>query len=260
MNQDQPSLTSQQDSFNYFNYFTEVEEEFVRRRGKPMFISPMDWALVESWKTAGIPLHIVIRAINESFDAYDARTRKYRKVNSIFYCQQTVETMFAEYRQSQVGAPTTETQPQEEKTQLPTVPHASVFPKEVLCDFLQRSEREVEAAETFAREQNCPQVEEALQRARRRLLDLINVVDKEGEVNEEHLEHDLDSIDRMLLKSIHASLSKEDLAQIREEAEAQLKSYKKKMDKKIYERTVENFTARRLREINRIPRLSLFYI
>jgi hypothetical protein len=64
---------------NYFNYFTEIEEEFVRRRGKPLMISPMDWALVETWKTAGIPLHIVLRAINQAFDGYDARAQKHRK-------------------------------------------------------------------------------------------------------------------------------------------------------------------------------------
>ena len=81
---------------NYFNYFTEVEEEFVRRRGKQLLISPMDWALVESWKDAGIPLHIVLRSINESFDSYDARAQKHRKVNSIFYCQQAVEGLLVQ--------------------------------------------------------------------------------------------------------------------------------------------------------------------
>jgi len=232
----------------------------VRRRGKPMFISPMDWALVESWKNAGIPLHIVVRAINESFDAYDSRTRKYRKVNSIFYCQQTVETMFAEYRQSQVGAPPPEATAETEKKQASSTPYTSAFSKEVLKEFLQRSEHELKAAELFASEQNRQQIEDALQRARRRLLDLLKELDSAAAVNDEHLEHDLDSIDRMLLKTINTSLDKEELLQIREEAEAQLKSHKKKMDKKIYERTVENFTARRLRELNRIPRLSLFYI
>jgi hypothetical protein len=59
------STIAHPERLNYFNYFTEVEDEFVRRRGKQLLISPMDWALVESWKNAGIPLHIVLRAINE---------------------------------------------------------------------------------------------------------------------------------------------------------------------------------------------------
>ena len=100
---DEESGATATDRLNYFNYFTEVEEEFVRRRGKPLLVSPMDWALIESWKNAGIPLHIVLRAINRAFDAYDARPRRYRKVNSVFYCQQEVESSFADYRLAQVG-------------------------------------------------------------------------------------------------------------------------------------------------------------
>ena len=142
--------------FNYFNYFTEVEEEFVRRRGKPLFISPMDWALVESWKNAGIPLHIVLRAINEAFDAYDARLRKFRKVNSMFYCEQTVETMFADYRLSQVGAPATEQpveKPTEGKERKGEAWAVSVFTKATLLEFLDHSYKELAFAESLAREQ-----------------------------------------------------------------------------------------------------------
>ncbi len=38
---------------NYFNYFTEIEEHFQRARGTGLFLlSPLDWALIESWKIA----------------------------------------------------------------------------------------------------------------------------------------------------------------------------------------------------------------
>ena len=43
---------------NYFNYFTEIEDAFVRRRGKHLLLSPMDWALIESWKELKVPLHV----------------------------------------------------------------------------------------------------------------------------------------------------------------------------------------------------------
>jgi hypothetical protein len=102
-NGNRDSSAAPAERLNYFNYFTEVEEEFGPPACKPLLISPMDWALVESWKNAGIPLHIVLRAINQAFDAYDARAQKYRKVNSIFYCQQQVESTFADYRLAQVG-------------------------------------------------------------------------------------------------------------------------------------------------------------
>jgi len=77
---------------NYFNYFTEVEEEFVRRRGKHMLISTLDWALVESWKNAGIPLEAVLRAIAQAFDKWRSRPPRARihMVNSLAYCAQAI--------------------------------------------------------------------------------------------------------------------------------------------------------------------------
>jgi hypothetical protein len=251
--------TTTQDPFNYFNYFTEVEDEFVRRRGKPMFISPMDWALIESWKNAGIPLHIVLRAINESFDAYEAKGRKYRKVNSIFYCEQTVETLFAEYRLSQVGAPATESA-QNKKSKKAQASHDSAFSNETIIDFLKRSNQELQAAEKFSLENERDEIGEAIKRARHRLDEIIQEVEQAAHLNDEALEHDLDGIDRLLLKAISNSMNERERLAIDSEAQSQLGAYKKKMDKKIYERTVENFISRRLREINRLPRLSLFYI
>ena len=51
---------------NYFNYFTEIEEHFQRARGTGLFLlSPVDWALIEAWKNAGIPLEAVLRAMVE---------------------------------------------------------------------------------------------------------------------------------------------------------------------------------------------------
>ena len=83
---------------NYFNYFTEIEEEFVKRRGSHMMVSPLDWTLIETWKQRGIPLHIVLRGINSSFDGYDQRLSRGRKVNSLFFCQQEVEALYQEGR------------------------------------------------------------------------------------------------------------------------------------------------------------------
>jgi len=76
----------------------------------------------------------------------------------------------------------------------------------------------------------------------------------------EALERDLDAIDRMILESAAKACSEEEIEKLRSEAKSQLRSYRKKMDKDIYEQTVQNFVARRLREINNIPRLSLFYL
>ncbi|HEV2765885.1 MAG TPA: hypothetical protein VGV38_23065, partial [Pyrinomonadaceae bacterium] len=89
---------------NYFNYFTEIEDAFVRRRGKHLLLSPMDWALIESWKQMGVPLHVALRGIEKAFDSYEARPRK-RSVKTLLYCQEEVEAQFEEWRESQLGAP-----------------------------------------------------------------------------------------------------------------------------------------------------------
>src|ERR671921_600724 len=88
---------------NYFNYFTEIEDAFIRRRGRHLLLSPMDWALIESWKEMGVPLHVALRGIEKSFDSYESKPRK-RTVKSLFYCQEEVEAQFAEWVESQTGA------------------------------------------------------------------------------------------------------------------------------------------------------------
>src|SRR5256714_7319629 len=88
---------------NYFNYFTEIEETFIRRRGKHLLLSPMDWALIESWKQKGVPLHVALRGIEQAFDSYEAKPRR-RSVKSLLYCEEEVEAQFAEWRERQQGA------------------------------------------------------------------------------------------------------------------------------------------------------------
>lgn len=261
-NGNRDSSAAPTERLNYFNYFTEVEEEFVRRRGKPLLISPMDWALVESWKNAGIPLHIVLRAINQAFDAHDARAQKYRKVNSIFYCQQQVESSFADYRLAQVGGEPASSRSEESDrmSDAGSSDDHEAFPKDVLFGFLARCADELESASSRAATSGLTVLEQAIERALGRLKEIIGEVGASTRVNAEALERDLDGIDRMILEAARESLEDEELKRLRAEAESHLRSYRKKMDKAIYEQTVQNFISRRLREMNAIPRMSLFYL
>ena len=112
------------DSLNYFNYFTEIEDAFVRRRGKHLLLSPMDWALIESWKEMNVPLHIALRGIEKSFDSWESKPRK-RSVKSLLYCQEEVEAQFAEWLESRLGASAADPQPAEERSS----EEASPFPR-----------------------------------------------------------------------------------------------------------------------------------
>ena len=88
---------------NYFNYFTEIEEQFRRRRGGTLLLSTLDWALIETWKDAGIPLEAVLRGIDGALERYDKRPTP-RKVNSLAYCAQEVLAAAEEMKEAAVGA------------------------------------------------------------------------------------------------------------------------------------------------------------
>src|SRR6266481_5768977 len=88
---------------NYFNYFTEIEEQFQRRRGGLLLLSTLDWALIETWKDAGVPLEAVLRGIDGAFERYERRPTT-RKVNSLAYCAQEVLAAAEEMREAAVGA------------------------------------------------------------------------------------------------------------------------------------------------------------
>ncbi len=78
---------------NYFNYFTEIEEHFQRARGTGLFLlSPLDWALIEIWKNAGVPIEAVLRGIDAAFEKWRSRPAQARihRVNSLAYCAQAI--------------------------------------------------------------------------------------------------------------------------------------------------------------------------
>ena len=88
---------------NYFNYFSEIEETFIRRRGRNLLLSPLDWALIETWQERGIPLHIILRGIENVFDAHDKNPNKRRTIKSLSYCKEEIEAQYAEWLEMQVG-------------------------------------------------------------------------------------------------------------------------------------------------------------
>jgi hypothetical protein len=83
------------------NYFTEIEAHFVRRRGTPFIVNPKDWALMKKWHEDGIPLPVVIEALDSVFDKQEA---KGRKVNSLSYCKHAVKELWDERRELAIGS------------------------------------------------------------------------------------------------------------------------------------------------------------
>ena len=90
---------------NYFNYFTEIEERFQQRRGSLLLLSTLDWALIETWREAGIPLEAALRGIDAAFDKYEARQKRarMRRINGLAWCAQAVMEAAMELNEAAAG-------------------------------------------------------------------------------------------------------------------------------------------------------------
>jgi hypothetical protein len=251
---------------NYFNYFTEIEDAFIRRRGKHLLLSPMDWALIESWKEMGVPLHVALRGIEKSFDSYESKPRK-RSVKSLMYCQEEVEAQFHEWLESQTGAhatpergagdPAVEGAPSSDEGAGRGLP----FPREVISAHLSECLDAVRrASDLRAKSAGEGALREALGRAASRLEELHTDFERAPRPDAEALEGSLADIESLLDRALRESISEDALADARASAAEQLKPYRARMERATYEQTLDNLLSKALREGAGVPRLSLFYL
>jgi hypothetical protein len=236
---------------NYYNYFTEIEETFIRRRGKNLLLSPLDWALIESWQEREVPLHIILRGIEKVFDLIDKQPNRKRSVKSLFYCKEEIEAQFSEWLESQVGAG--ETVSSSEFQVSSSSGETNSAKSELFSD--EAIERHLELAaidlET-ARENAAGDLLETLERVINRLAEL-----KESRLSAEKLEESLEKMDALVDESLLKTTETENL---QKEIKKQLGAYQNKMESDVFKRTVDLMMLKKLREQAKIPRLSLFYL
>jgi hypothetical protein len=217
-----------------------------------LLLSPMDWALIESWKERGVPLHVALRAIEHAFDSYEAKRRK-RSVKTLLYCQEEVEAQYAEWLESRVGS-------HEEAQEKGEDDAKSPFPRAVVLAHLARSREELMELADARRQTSADEFCEALTRATALLEELENDYAAAAQPDARKLEESLTGIERMLDETIRKTVADEDLNSANAELDAQLKPYKRHMDKAAYAETRENLLRKRLRELLGVPRLSLFFL
>ena len=223
---------------NYYNYFTEIEETFVRRRGNNLLLSPLDWAMIEGWQERGVPLHVVLRAIETVFDGYDKNPQP-RTIKSLFYCREEIEAQYKEWTDSQVGKTGGSDDGAVHET------HS----REAVLEFLKN------AAESLRSSQN-ERLREDFERACARLEELEqNLPDDLGLV-----EPTLYDIESFIDRSLVTNADPEHLKSLKRETAAQLKMYKSAMEAETYQKTFDLMLLKRLREEEAVPRLSLFYL
>jgi hypothetical protein len=238
---------------NYFNYFTEVEETFVRRRARHLLLSPMDWALIESWKEIGVPLHVALRGIEKAFDSWESKPRK-RSIKSLLYCQEEVEAQFAEWRESRVGAADEGATAEENGAQ--PANERLPFSRAAILEHLQRGR----AALSAVGDERVSDFFETIKRAAVLLAELEQDIESAASPNAQSLEQSLSGLERMLADALRSVASTEQMKAIESEVKEQLKPYRKHMEPAVYQQTFDNLLLKRLREQFGIPRLSLFYL
>ena len=226
---------------NYFNYFTEIEEHFQRRRGTLLLLSPLDWALMETWKDAGIPLEAVLRGIDATFDKWDRRPRQTRKVNGLAFCAQEVLASAEEMKEAAVGAPA------KQKRDIG-------LDQSAVAEYLSRN------ADQLDRVQLPASAQQLATEAAATLRSLAESLRQVESVSMEDVERRLTIAEEKLFASLLAATPDEALYQVRSEADRDLAPYRRNMTALQIEQLQKQYIHKRLLEQYQVPRLSLFYM
>jgi len=232
---------------NYFNYFTDIEEHFQRRRGGVLFLSTLDWALIETWKDAGIPLAAVERGIDAAFDRYDQRPSKSRKVNSLAYCSQEVLAAAEDMKEAAVGAETVEGTKD------------SGFSLKEIAAFLRRSAEQLHAARIPEKPGFSPS--HLANHTAEVLRTLADTIEAESNLPKlEDLERKLAVAEDRIFAVLLAVTDDDEVVGLRAEADRELAPYRGKMPAAHAEQLQKQYLRKRLLEKYNLPRLSLFYM
>jgi DNA repair ATPase RecN len=230
---------------NYFNYFTEIEERYLQRRGGGLLLSTLDWALIETWKDAGIPLEAVLRGIDEAFDRYDQRPTKTKKINSLAYCSQAVLVAAEDMKEAAVGA-STAAQPKSRA--------GEGFEPEVVARYLQRNAELLN--DVKVNEAGTTALVRETAATLRRMAEELTAAPKRLE----DVERRLTVLEEKLFAALLTGTSDEEMLAIRAQADRDLAPYRSKMSGPQIEQLHKQYTNKRLLQKYRLPRLSLFYM
>ena len=232
---------------NYFNYFTEIEERFQQRRGSLLLLSTLDWALIETWREAGIPLEAALRGIDAAFDKYEARQKRarMRRINGLAWCAQAVMEAAMELNEASAGTAFTPPRPANPALNTSASPPilrplpaaldaAGVAPEPCAATAVRL--RELAAEVRASTEENA------------------------GHVDLEALERSLTVLEEKLFAALTAAAPEELLVGLKEHAARELAPYRSRMGVVQLRQVEHQFVQKQLLVHYNLPRLSLFYM
>jgi hypothetical protein len=245
------------DPFNYFNYYTEIEEHFWRKRGAHLLVSPVDWAIVETWQKSGIPLEAVIKGIDRAFESW-ARSKRAaggRQLKSLAYCVDAVLDAAEEAAESAAGAGPS-AGPASAGSAKPT---EEPFTRQEIQRFFERNAQRLAAAAEKQRSAH-PELAARLAEFAARITELRALLDTPGHLDLEDLERRVSILEEKLTATLTSHAPEDVMLDARRELDRQLAPYRRKMTAAQLAQLEKQYTQKRLYESFGLPRLSLFYL
>ncbi len=233
---------------NYFNYFTEIEERFQQRRGSLLLLSTLDWALIETWREAGVPLEAVLRGIDAAFDKYEARQRRgrMRRINGLAWCAQAVMVAAEELREASAGTALAAI----------SVERESGLEQERVAAHLEAAATALDAS-TVAPEAcvaTAGRLRELAAEAR------ANSESEAQKLDLEALELTLTVLEEKLYDVLRAAAPVDLLVELKAHAARELAPYRSRMGAVQLRQVERQFVQKQLLVHYNLPRLSLFYM
>lgn len=210
-------------------------------------LSTLDWALIETWREAGIPLEAVLRGIDNAFDKYDERARRSsgrpRKVNGLAWCAQSVMEAVEQAMEAAIGAtPSEENAPE------------SGFENERVAKYLE------ENAQTLASAKIESPADTVIAEAAARLRALASSLRLDTSTSLEELDRTLTVLEEKIFAALMTAAKEGELTALREQAARELAPYRGKMQAVQIKQVQQQFLQKKLLETRNLPRLSLFYM
>jgi hypothetical protein len=237
------------DTWNYFNYFTEIEDYFWKKRGAHLLVSPLDWAIMETWQKAGVPLEAVLKGIDSAFESYQRSRRGAGKpLKSLAYCTDAVLEAAGEQLEAAAGS-------------TPKNGRAAAkepFSRDELKAYFARNEAQIAKVASGQQPANAA-FASRLRETAGSLATCAVLLDAPGALDLEDLERRLTVLDEKLQAALTSEVSEETMLRIRREMDGQLAAYRRKLKAEQLALVEKQYIQKRLLEEFGLPRLSLFY-
>jgi hypothetical protein len=237
------------DNWNYFNYFTEIEEYFWKKRGAHLLVSPLDWAIMETWQKAGVPLEAALAGIDAAFESYQRSRRGAGKpLKSLAYCTDAVLEVAQERLEAAAGKSPSHS----------NKPTAETFSCDELKAYFAKNIAQLRAA-ALNNQPRQPELAARFAQCSQSLQSILELLETPGTLDLEDLERRLTVLDEKIHAALMSHASEELMLKIRREVDGQLAAYRRKMKAEQLALIEKQYMQKRLLDEFALPRLSLFY-